>query len=114
MFILVGLENPDLYVSNVENNIGTTNDTANKITNEVIQKIFIPISNALVENIKKSGIIKRAKPEQNVDFILSGGDYSAFVEPIFPSPSQGEGLGVRSEEKTTIPVFSIGKENLKE
>jgi hypothetical protein len=96
--VLIGLEDPEIYAFNIEDNVGTSREQANRIADEVTEKIFAPISDIIAENIKKSDKVRNANVEQNLDFVLSGGDYSAFVEPISPSPSQGEGLGVRSEE----------------
>ena len=45
-----------------------------------------------VGNIKKGDKVKSAGAEQNLDFILSGGDYSAFVAPENPLLSE-EGVG---------------------
>ena len=53
LLILIGLEDPDLYANNIENNVGTSKDEANKIAEEVIQKIFVPINGILIEDIKK-------------------------------------------------------------
>ena len=91
LLILIGLEDPDLYANNIEEYVGTGKDEAEKIAEEIMEKIFIPINNILLENIKKSGKIKDAKPEQNLNFILSGGDYSAFVN--IPPPLSGEDRG---------------------
>jgi len=80
LLILIGLEDPDLYANNIENNVGTSKDEANKIAEEVIQKIFVPINGILIEDIKKSGKSKNPNTEQTLNFILSGGDYSSFLE----------------------------------
>ena len=77
--VLVGLEDPQLYSSNIEDEVGTSKDEAEKIAIEIIDKVFTPINDILVENIKKSGKINNSNPEQTLDFILSGGDYSAFM-----------------------------------
>jgi len=110
LLILVGLEDSDLYTNNIENNIGTSKAEAEKIANEVLQKIFTPINDILEENIKKSGVIKDANAEQNLNFILSGGDYSAFVTPPQPSPKEREeikassfGGGAEGVNKNTTP-----------
>ena len=105
LLVLIGLES-DSFALNIENYVGTSKDEAEKIADEIGQKIFTPISDALVDKIKNGGKSQNAKPEQNLDFILSGGDYSAFMETrkIEIEPEPGE---------TTIPVFSIKDENLK-
>ncbi|MEK7471194.1 MAG: hypothetical protein AAB623_00915 [Patescibacteria group bacterium] len=103
LIILVGLEDIDFYASNIENNVGTSKDEAKKITDEVIQKIFTPINDILVENIKKSDKLKNTNVEQNLNFILSGGDYTAFLD--VPRLID-EGAG---ENETVLPVFFIKK-----
>lgn len=80
LVVLVGLEDPDYYAQNIENNVGTSKDEARKIADEVFERIFTPINDILIENIKKSDKSKNSSAEQNLDFILSGGDYSAFME----------------------------------
>lgn len=93
---LLGFVDEDAYPRNIEDEVGASKDEANKIAEEVMQKIFIPINDALTENIKKSDKHKNANAEQNLDFILSGGDYSAFVEQkesFSPPPPEGLSLG---------------------
>lgn len=80
--VLLGLTDLDLYATVIEDKIGTTKDDAKKIADEAIQKIFTPINNVFTENIKNNLKDKNPSPEQTLNFILSGGDYSAFVEPI--------------------------------
>lgn len=101
LLVLIGLEDGNYYEDNIEDNVGTTRDEAVKITEDVFQKIFTPISNNFIENLKKIGKHKNANYSQNINFILSGGDYSAFIE------KQDE-VEDNSEE-IVIPVFSIKK-----
>ena len=103
LIVLVGLEDPDFFAKNIEDGIGTSKDEANKIADEVIQKIFTPINDILIENIKKSDKVKNANAEQNLNFILSGGDYTAFLD--VPRLID-EGAG---ENETVLPVFFIKK-----
>jgi hypothetical protein len=81
LLVLLGLEYSEDYSDNIENSIGLSKNEAKKIAEEVFQKIFIPINDLLVEKIKKSGQIRNQKWDKNLNFILSGGDYSSFVEP---------------------------------
>ncbi|OGI72282.1 hypothetical protein A3C60_00815 [Candidatus Nomurabacteria bacterium RIFCSPHIGHO2_02_FULL_37_45] len=78
--VLIGLTDPDLYAIDIENEIGTTKEDAKKIVDEVSEKVFTPISNLWEENIKKNLKSKNSDAGQNLDFVLSGGDYSAFME----------------------------------
>lgn len=79
--VLIGFTDLNFFATNVENKVGTTKDEAIKIAEEAVQKIFIPIYNNLEENIKKNLRNKNPSPEQTLNFILSGGDYSAFIAP---------------------------------
>ena len=47
---------------------------------ELVEKIFTPIANILTENIKNNIKNKNPNWQQSVNFILSGGDYTAFIE----------------------------------
>ena len=90
---LAGLLDLDLFVENIENDIGINHDEAEKITNEVLQKIFTPIKNVLEENVKKNLIGKNPNWKQTLNFILSGGDYSAFLEERNMTPSNSHLAG---------------------
>ncbi|MEI8174506.1 MAG: hypothetical protein WCG28_00985 [bacterium] len=81
LLVLVGLENGDDYAQNIENNVGTSKGEAEKIVEDAFQKVFTPINDLLVENIKKSDKSKNPNWKQSLEFILSGGDYSAFIAP---------------------------------
>ncbi|MCX6752572.1 MAG: hypothetical protein NTZ87_03705 [Candidatus Nomurabacteria bacterium] len=81
LLVLVGLEDGNYYAQNIENEVGTSKEEAEKIAGEAFQKIFTPIGDLLEEKVKKNLKAKNPSPEQNLDFILSGGDYSAFVKP---------------------------------
>ena len=80
MLVLLGLEEGEAYEKNIENEVGTSAKEAEKITDEAEQKIFTPIYNKLTENIKRNLNNKKPNYSQTVNFILSGGDYSAFME----------------------------------
>jgi len=79
LLVLIGLTDAEYFAQSVENEIGTSKDEAEKISEEVFEKIFTPINDVLVKNIKASGKSKNADHEQNINFILSGGDYSSFM-----------------------------------
>ena len=82
--VLVGLTYGDSYALNIENNVGTTKDEAEKIVEEANQKIFMPIYYSLTENIKKNLKTKNQNWKQTLDFIVSGGDYSVFINQNSP------------------------------
>jgi len=107
LLVLVGLADPDYYSQNIEDEIGTSKDEAEKIAVEVFQKIFTPINDTLIDNLKKGDAVKNSNHKQNLNFILSGGDYSAFVE------QKDNIMNDTKNEGAVVPVFSIKKENLK-
>ena len=80
LLVLVNLEYPHLYENNIENNVGVGKEKASQIARETYQKIFRPIDDIFVENIKKGLKDKNPNWRQSIDFILSGGNYSAFLE----------------------------------
>lgn len=100
LLVLVGLEDGNFYAQNIEDNVGTSKDEAEKMAEEALQKIFTPINNILIENVKRSGKSKKASWNQTLDFILSGGDYAAFIEPKSEENST-------ETQATVLPVFSI-------
>lgn len=99
---LLGLIDEESYQKNIEDDIGTSKDEAEKMAEEVMQKIFNPISEKILEKIKTGDRVKKATPEQNLNFILSGGDYTAFLE-------QKENTNNKETSETVLPVFFIKK-----
>lgn len=73
LLILVGLVSVDEYASNIENNISTSKNEAEKISEEIIQKIFIPISESISKKIGENFKNKKLDWDQTVNFITSGG-----------------------------------------
>ena len=102
--ILIGLEEPDAYAENVEENVGTSKDQASKIVEEMAQKVFIPISDILIESIKKRVVNKNTSWMQNLDFILSGGDFSSFVVPARRIETE-----IEPEKTKELPKMPLAK-----
>jgi hypothetical protein len=83
--VLTGLEEQDYLVLGIEDDVGTSKTEAEKMAEEVVQKILKPIVESLEKKIKESMPNRVVKWQQNLDFILSGGDYTAFIrEPAEP------------------------------
>ena len=78
--VLVGLEDQDLLALNIENNVGTSKIEAIKITAEVNQQIFKPMLEQLELLAKNNLNSKNQSWNQRINFIVSGGDYSSFME----------------------------------
>ena len=91
--VLTGLEEGEAYVRNIENEIGTSKDEAEKIADEAEEKIFGPIYDNFSENVKNNLKSKNPGAKQTLNFILSGGDYSAL----------GEGTGNASTPSKAAP-----------
>ena len=80
LLALVGVTDLEFFPINIENQAELIKPTAEKLAREIIEKIFIPIQNILLERIKSGDKTKSTDWRQNVDFVVSGGDYSAFLE----------------------------------
>jgi hypothetical protein len=100
LLVLVGLEDIEAYPRNIENKIDTGKDEAIKMAEEVKKRIFTPLYNNLTENVKKNLISKNPNWEQSLEFILSGGDYSVFIEDrnkMTQNTSSTQGINIATE-----------------
>ena len=76
---LLGIEYPAYLTRNIKDHLGVSQESAEKMTSEVIEKIFTPIADKM-ESLIKTRIQKVGSTwDQNINFIVSGGDYSAFM-----------------------------------
>jgi len=82
MLVLIGYVDLNKYTLNIENDIGLNKQITEKIVTEVIEKILDPMSDILDNNIKKTMFNRKTDWKQNVNFVLSGGDYSHFIAPM--------------------------------
>ena len=80
--VMAGIEKQNSLALNIENEIVTSKDDAIKIAEEIVQKIFKPMVNKLTEMIKKNLKSRVIHWQQNLNFILSGGDYTTFIERV--------------------------------
>ncbi|OGI98127.1 hypothetical protein A3H53_03100 [Candidatus Nomurabacteria bacterium RIFCSPLOWO2_02_FULL_40_10] len=81
LLVLIGVVDPEFYAINIENQVGTTKDSANKMADEAFEKIFKPIGEKIEENIKNGMKNKNPGWEQTLNFILSGGNYATLIAP---------------------------------
>ena len=80
--VLIGEEEiGDLRV-NIEYGLIIGGERARQIRDEIIEKIFAPMFNLFTENVKKSLPTRNIHWQQNLDFIISGGDYAAFTRRV--------------------------------
>lgn len=85
---LIGIADADTFVANIEDNVGTSKEEAGKIADEVGEKIFYPIIKKTEEIVVSNLGSKRPNLSQNVSFILSGGNYSEFLD----KPGRGSSI----------------------
>lgn len=78
--VLVNLTNIEDFDKNIERNVRTTKEEAKKISIEIFDKVFQPISEKITEKIKTAIKDKKTRWDQNVNFILSGGNYFFFLD----------------------------------
>jgi hypothetical protein len=77
--VILGIVDPVFYYENIKNNVVLTDNESKEVEDEVNKKIFIPMYDILTENIKKSLKDKVINWQQNLNFILSGGDFTVFI-----------------------------------
>ena len=82
--VLVGLEELSIYALNIENEVEINKGDAENIAKEITEKVFKPIAEQITEKVKNKVKDGKQKWNQNIDFIISGGDYSAFIESRNP------------------------------
>lgn len=77
---ILGFGNFDLFVSNIESNIDLTNEESKKIAEEVLEKIFTPVAEKIKSSIVNKVDLNSVGWDKSIDFIVSGGDYSVFLD----------------------------------
>ena len=77
--VLLGLSDFWTYSANIED-IGISKSKSEEMSKEVFQEIFKPIADKIETSIKNRIRIEKIKWDQTINFIISGGDYSNFIE----------------------------------
>jgi len=78
--ILLGYKKLDLFALNIESSICIDEINSKKISDELDDKIFFPIEKIIQYNIKTNQKYKNSSWDKKINFIVSGGDYSVFIE----------------------------------
>ena len=78
--VLLGIVEEHFLSLNIEDRVGTSKNEAIKITEEINQKIFNPMLEKRAEITKNKMFTYNPNWKQRVNFIISGGDYSVFIE----------------------------------
>jgi hypothetical protein len=102
---LVSAEDISNLGVNIKYNVLINEENLSKIVNELFEKIFEPITKKIVENVKNKIKTKETTWEQNINFILSGGDYVNLLTPIEQTDKIAEKTAIKS-----IPVNYFAKE----
>jgi len=76
---LLGLVDEDAYPTNLETSVGLSKNEAEEIAKEALQEIFNPIFDKIAEDVKNKTKNKKLNWKQNVNFILSDGNYLTLV-----------------------------------
>ncbi len=77
--VLVGLTSVEDFSFNIENSVGLNKDIIENIQNDIIEKIFKPISSIVIKDIKNGLELKKISWDMSINFIVSGGDYAVFL-----------------------------------
>lgn len=84
--VIIGAKRQDVLIVNIEDSVQTTREKSVQIAKEAVEKIFNPMVNQIHVLAKNNSQSKNPSWDQTVNFIISGGDYSFFIEePIVPS-----------------------------
>lgn len=78
--ILSGMVNLNDLPYDIQNRVGLNESDAEKIIDELFQKIFDPIAFVITNDIKNNLENKKTRWDQTVNFIVGGADYSVFLE----------------------------------
>jgi|GEM_PF-4621169 len=126
LLVILGLSDPETYMLEIRDRLGVVEEKAVTIAAQVENKVFGNLKNKMKEfyatgptvNVVSKEKIQNVKAlnplwSENLDFILSGGDYSAFTTPeergevpvldplgrdLRREPSKETGLEIRPEE----------------
>ncbi|MFA6177762.1 MAG: hypothetical protein WC694_02615 [Candidatus Paceibacterota bacterium] len=123
--LLLGIIHLDEYQKNLWTELNLSEEFMDNIFKEINDSIINTIRPKLFEVFEKnvkSGISEKADWQQNINFILSGGDYSAFLtqnSPLEEYPLGGGGQILHpvasatpqegNKDDTVLPVFFINK-----
>ena len=78
--VLAGMIAPDFYAKRIEEEVSIGTELAETIKGAALKRIFMPMVDKKMATLKAT--LKNREPtwHHNVEFILSGGDYSVFLE----------------------------------
>jgi hypothetical protein len=112
LLVLIGVASIYDLKINIESNIGTSKNYAEKIGDELLEKIFKPIADKIAAGVKNNIKDKEVNWKQNINFILSGGDYIVFLKKTNDMEKTSNFADKNSKE--TLLVNFLKKEDLKD
>ncbi len=88
--VLLGLRSIEFLSTNIENQVVIPKEDAEIIAREAVMKIFNPILNEYQKIVKNKTSGKKADWQQNLNFVLSGGNYAELVREPKKVEQKGE------------------------
>lgn len=79
LIVITGKDDAWRLPRNIENALQISADTIEKIAREIYKQIIFPLGKQAQKNIKEKIQKEKIDWKKNVEFILSGGDYSVFI-----------------------------------
>ncbi len=104
--VLIGVAYGEALASSIETEVGVEKKLAEKIAVELDQRVFKPIYEIMEQKIKNGLKNKNPTWKQNVEFVLSGGDYTVFQE--FPEqPAENPEPAAKIDASFITKKFNI-------
>ena len=78
--VLLGYNKISMLTTNIHSSVLTDEETAINISKELDERVFTPIEQSIQSLIKINPHYKNVNWNQTINFIISGGDYSVFLD----------------------------------
>jgi len=80
LLVLINMEYLDDLKLNIENHLEILKKDSENIAEDLVKQVFNPINNKIKEDVKNNLSYKNLSWNQTINFIVSGGDYTVFLE----------------------------------
>ncbi|MFA6386651.1 MAG: hypothetical protein WCW04_02700 [Candidatus Paceibacterota bacterium] len=78
--VLLGYNKISMFAQNIRSSAVLDEETAMNISKELDERVFTPIEQSMQSLIKINPHYKNVNWDQTINFIVSGGDYSVFLD----------------------------------
>jgi hypothetical protein len=78
--VLLGYNKISMFAQNIRSSAVLDEETAMNIAKELDERVFTPIEQSMQSLIKINPHYKNVNWNQTINFIISGGDYSVFLD----------------------------------